>query len=100
MMVWTGDTMQIHLSKPGGQKEGPYTLEQIKQDLAANKYRDIEPNKLDENLRLGANYSPWEPQTHFQFPQDHGRNSVIFISKTGNNLADSSILLAFFGMMV
>ena len=41
-MVWTGDTMQIHLSKPGGQKEGPYTLEQIKQDLAANKYRDTD----------------------------------------------------------
>jgi FAD/FMN-containing dehydrogenase/Fe-S oxidoreductase len=30
------------------------------------------PNKLDENLRLGANYSPWEPRTHFQFPEDHG----------------------------
>jgi FAD/FMN-containing dehydrogenase/Fe-S oxidoreductase len=30
------------------------------------------PNKLDENLRLGANYSPWEPRTHFQFPADHG----------------------------
>jgi FAD/FMN-containing dehydrogenase/Fe-S oxidoreductase len=28
--------------------------------------------KLDENLRLGPDYSPWEPQTHFQFPQDHG----------------------------
>ena len=34
--------MQIHLSKPGGQKEGPYTLEQIIQDLAANKYRDTD----------------------------------------------------------
>ena len=32
----------------------------------------IEPNKLDENLRLGPNYAPWEPKTHFQFPQDHG----------------------------
>jgi FAD/FMN-containing dehydrogenase/Fe-S oxidoreductase len=32
----------------------------------------IEPNKLDANLRLGANYAPWEPATHFQFPQDHG----------------------------
>jgi FAD/FMN-containing dehydrogenase/Fe-S oxidoreductase len=30
------------------------------------------PNKLDENLRLGANYSTWEPQTRFQFPDDHG----------------------------
>ena len=30
------------------------------------------PNKLDENLRLGPNYSTWEPETHFQFPLDHG----------------------------
>ena len=32
----------------------------------------IEPYQLDENLRLGANYSPWEPKTHFQFAADHG----------------------------
>ncbi len=32
----------------------------------------IEAYKLDENLRLGANYAPWEPETHFQFPEDHG----------------------------
>jgi FAD/FMN-containing dehydrogenase/Fe-S oxidoreductase len=30
------------------------------------------PYKLDENLRLGANYAPWEPLTRFQFPADHG----------------------------
>ncbi len=30
------------------------------------------PYKLDENLRLGPNYAPWEPKTHFQFPADHG----------------------------
>jgi FAD/FMN-containing dehydrogenase/Fe-S oxidoreductase len=30
------------------------------------------PYKLDENLRLGANYAPWEPETRFQFPTDHG----------------------------
>jgi FAD/FMN-containing dehydrogenase/Fe-S oxidoreductase len=30
------------------------------------------PHKLDENLRLGANYVPWEPATRFQFPDDHG----------------------------
>jgi len=28
--------------------------------------------KLDENLRLGPNYAPWEPLTRFQFPADHG----------------------------
>src|SRR5579864_487925 len=32
----------------------------------------IDPYKLDENLRLGANYSPWEPKTRFHYPQDHG----------------------------
>jgi FAD/FMN-containing dehydrogenase/Fe-S oxidoreductase len=30
------------------------------------------PNKLDDDLRLGAGYAPWQPKTHFQFPQDHG----------------------------
>jgi FAD/FMN-containing dehydrogenase/Fe-S oxidoreductase len=32
----------------------------------------IEPYKMDENLRLGADYDPWQPETHFKFPQDHG----------------------------
>ena len=32
----------------------------------------IDPYKLDENLRLGATYSPWEPKTNFQFLDDHG----------------------------
>jgi Fe-S oxidoreductase len=32
----------------------------------------IEPYKLDENLRLGANYAPWQPETHFKFVEDHG----------------------------
>jgi FAD/FMN-containing dehydrogenase/Fe-S oxidoreductase len=31
-----------------------------------------EPYKLDENLRLGADYKPWEPLTTFQFPSDQG----------------------------
>jgi FAD/FMN-containing dehydrogenase/Fe-S oxidoreductase len=32
----------------------------------------IEPYKLDENLRLGADYSPWQPETNFKFSSDHG----------------------------
>jgi FAD/FMN-containing dehydrogenase/Fe-S oxidoreductase len=32
----------------------------------------IEPYKLDENLRLGPDYAPWEPKTNFQFLADHG----------------------------
>ncbi|MGA8428183.1 MAG: FAD-linked oxidase C-terminal domain-containing protein [Candidatus Sulfotelmatobacter sp.] len=35
-----------------------------------NPGKVIDPNKFDENLRLGAGYAPWEPKTHFQFPED------------------------------
>src|SRR5579864_2429834 len=41
-------------------------------DWKMNPGKLIAPNKLDANLRLGPNYAPWEPKTHFQFPQDHG----------------------------
>jgi FAD/FMN-containing dehydrogenase/Fe-S oxidoreductase len=41
-------------------------------DWKMNPGKVIDPYKLDENLRLGANYAPWEPQTRFQFPADHG----------------------------
>ncbi len=41
-------------------------------DWKMNPGKLIEPYKLDENLRLGANYLPWEPLTTFQFPQDRG----------------------------
>src|SRR5450631_1281579 len=37
-----------------------------------NPGKVVEPYRMDENLRLGAAYRPWEPQTHFQFPEDHG----------------------------
>src|SRR5512139_408018 len=33
---------QIYLSKPGGQRQGPYTLAQIKHSLATNIYRDTD----------------------------------------------------------
>jgi FAD/FMN-containing dehydrogenase/Fe-S oxidoreductase len=33
---------------------------------------EIGVNKLDENLRLGADYAPWEPATRFKFPDDNG----------------------------
>ncbi len=41
-------------------------------DWKMNPGKVIEPNKLDENLRLGPDYDPWEPKTHFQFPEDNG----------------------------
>jgi FAD/FMN-containing dehydrogenase/Fe-S oxidoreductase len=37
-----------------------------------NPGKVVEPYKLDENLRLGAAYSPWQPKTNFQFVTDHG----------------------------
>src|SRR3954470_20457958 len=32
--------MQIHLSKPNGHREGPFTVEEINRDLASRKYSD------------------------------------------------------------
>jgi len=32
----------------------------------------IDAYKLDDNLRLGADYDPWQPATHFKFPDDNG----------------------------
>lgn len=34
--------MNIHLSRPGGQREGPFSLEQINRDLAAKKYSETD----------------------------------------------------------
>jgi Fe-S oxidoreductase len=37
-----------------------------------NPGKVVRPNKLDEYLRLGSDYRPWQPPTHFKFPHDHG----------------------------
>ncbi len=37
-----------------------------------NPGKIVDPFRMDENLRLGADYHPWEPETHFKFPEDHG----------------------------
>ena len=37
-----------------------------------NPGKVVEPYRMDENLRHGPDYHPWQPPTHFQFPQDHG----------------------------
>ena len=41
-------------------------------DWKMNPGKLIEPYRLDENLRLGPEYDPWEPMTHFKFPEDNG----------------------------
>lgn len=42
MFAHMGVSVLIYLSKPGGQREGPFTLEQINQGLAAHKYQDTD----------------------------------------------------------
>jgi FAD/FMN-containing dehydrogenase/Fe-S oxidoreductase len=38
-----------------------------------NPGKVVTPYHPTENLRLGADYTPWSPKTHFQFPEDEGR---------------------------
>jgi FAD/FMN-containing dehydrogenase/Fe-S oxidoreductase len=59
---------------------GPELVEAFRQFKAAwdpewkmNPGKMIEPYQPDENLRLGADYKPWAPETVFAFPEDHGR---------------------------
>ena len=37
-----------------------------------NPGKVVRPYKLDENLRWGVNYEPWDPPTHFHFQDDRG----------------------------
>ncbi len=37
-----------------------------------NPGKVVDPHRVDQNLRLGADYNPWQPKTHFRFPDDHG----------------------------
>lgn len=41
-------------------------------DWKMNPGKIVDPYHIDENLRFGADYRPWKPQTYFQFPDDHG----------------------------
>jgi FAD/FMN-containing dehydrogenase/Fe-S oxidoreductase len=41
-------------------------------DWKMNPGKLVRPNRMDDDLRLGANYKPWQPETHFKFPDDHG----------------------------
>jgi len=40
-----------------------------------NPGKIVHPYPLDSNLRLGADYRPWEPKTHFQYPEEKHRFS-------------------------
>ncbi|HEY4015816.1 MAG TPA: FAD-linked oxidase C-terminal domain-containing protein [Polyangiaceae bacterium] len=41
-------------------------------DFKMNPGKVVDPYRIDQNLRLGAGYAPWEPETHFKFPEDGG----------------------------
>lgn len=41
-------------------------------DSKMNPGKVVDPYRIDENLRLGAAYAPWEPETHFRYPEDGG----------------------------
>ncbi|HEV2399678.1 MAG TPA: FAD-linked oxidase C-terminal domain-containing protein [Candidatus Sulfotelmatobacter sp.] len=41
-------------------------------DWKMNPGKIVDPYRIEENLRLGAEYDPWNPKTHFKFPSDDG----------------------------
>ena len=52
-------------------------------DWKMNPGKLIEPYRLDENLRLGAGYDPWQPETHFKFVNDHGGLATVTLKCVG-----------------
>jgi FAD/FMN-containing dehydrogenase/Fe-S oxidoreductase len=42
-------------------------------DWKMNPGKVVTPYDPTENLRLGADYKPWSPATHFRYPEDEGR---------------------------
>ncbi|WP_367618940.1 FAD-binding and (Fe-S)-binding domain-containing protein [Pelotalea chapellei] len=41
-------------------------------DWKMNPGKVVLPYIPDQNLRLGVEYNPWQPETHFHFPDDEG----------------------------
>jgi Fe-S oxidoreductase len=41
-------------------------------DWKMNPGKVVDPYKLDENLKLGADYAPWRPSVKFSYPEDDG----------------------------
>ncbi|HJT17845.1 MAG TPA: FAD-binding and (Fe-S)-binding domain-containing protein, partial [Thermoanaerobaculia bacterium] len=41
-------------------------------DWKMNPGKVVTPYHPTENLRLGANFDPWSPKTHFKYPEDNG----------------------------
>src|SRR5579884_879603 len=41
-------------------------------DWKMNPGKVVEPNRMDQDLRLGTDYRPPQPKTHFSFIEDQG----------------------------
>jgi FAD/FMN-containing dehydrogenase/Fe-S oxidoreductase len=41
-------------------------------DWKMNPGKVVRPYRVDENLRLGADYEPWRPKVKFAYPEDNG----------------------------
>jgi|tagenome__1003787_1003787.scaffolds.fasta_scaffold20985965_3 FAD/FMN-containing dehydrogenase/Fe-S oxidoreductase len=41
-------------------------------DWKMNPGKVVDPYRLDENLKLGADYEPWRPKVKFGYPEDKG----------------------------
>jgi Fe-S oxidoreductase len=41
-------------------------------DGRMNPRKIVDPYRVGENLRLGPDYAPWHPETHFSFPEEEG----------------------------
>jgi FAD/FMN-containing dehydrogenase/Fe-S oxidoreductase len=41
-------------------------------DWKMNPGKVVRPYRIDENLRLGADYEPWRPKVKFSYPEDKG----------------------------
>ncbi len=52
-------------------------------DHKMNPGKVVEPYRMDENLRLGAEYNPPQLATHFKFPEDQGSFAVATLRCVG-----------------
>ncbi len=41
-------------------------------DNRMNPHKVVDPYPIVSNMKLGADYAPWEPKTHFAYPEDDG----------------------------
>src|SRR5512137_878148 len=91
--------MQLYLAKPGGPKEGPYSLENINADLAARRYRD------DDYWAWHIGLTDWvplysiggvagAPDTTFFFAQPVPRGTPAPASPPEPPAAETTIFLA------